>query len=102
MCPSKGTHSVKPSKEQVHVRDDRHHPAPRFRDTHPAGHGAGTVEGLPEPRTGALRLDDEEMPLLGLCSCEVGKRALMTLDVRCDGIATTRQTTLVADIRPAD
>lgn len=46
-----------------------------------------------------LRRDGEAVPLLGIIRLEVGRRAIFRLDVRGDGIETTRTTTPVCSIR---
>jgi len=46
-----------------------------------------------------LRRDGETVPLLGIIQLQLGRRAIFRLDIRGDGIETTRTTTLVRLIR---
>lgn len=45
-----------------------------------------------------LRKDGETVPLIEVVSCEVGHRGVFLVDVRGDGIATARYTTLITSI----
>lgn len=45
-----------------------------------------------------LRMDGDEIPLLGIVELAVGKRGAMWLDIRGDGIGTFRDTTPVLSI----
>lgn len=46
-----------------------------------------------------LRRDGETVPLLGIIQLQLGRRAIFRIDVRGDGIDTTRTTTPVCAIR---
>lgn len=46
-----------------------------------------------------LRRDGETVPLLGIIQLQLGRRAVFRIDVRGDGIETTRTTTPVSAIK---
>jgi hypothetical protein len=46
-----------------------------------------------------LRRDGETVPLLGIIELQLGRRAVFRIDVRGDGIETTRTTTPVSAMR---
>lgn len=46
-----------------------------------------------------LRRDGEAVPLVGIIELQLGRRAVLRIDVRGDGIETTRTTTPVKTIR---
>lgn len=54
---------------------------------------ANDWEGVP------LRGDNETVPLLGIVHLQLGARAVFRIDVRGDGVETTRTTTPVCAIR---
>jgi hypothetical protein len=60
--------------------------------------GAGSVPGLGPVAVATLRRDYESIPLLDLISCELGSRMQLLLDIRGDGIATLRTTTIVREL----
>lgn len=45
-----------------------------------------------------LRKDAESVPLLKLARCVVGEQMVALIDVRGDGVATARQTTIVQQV----
>ena len=61
--------------------------------------GAGSQGGEGQIRVAALRRDHESIPLLRLISCEIGAPMQMLLDVRGDGVATLRTTTIIRELR---
>jgi hypothetical protein len=61
--------------------------------------GAGTLPGETPVAMASLRRDHQPIPLLELIQCELGKPLRMLLDIRCDGIATLRVSTLVRELR---
>lgn len=46
-----------------------------------------------------LRRDGEAVPVLGVIQLQIGRRAIFRLDIRGDGVETTRTTTPVLAIR---
>lgn len=52
-----------------------------------------------EREAAPLRRDGETLPLLGIIQLQLGRRAVFRIDVRGDGIETTRTTTSVCVIK---
>lgn len=63
------------------------------------GQGAGMDPDLPgEAWVESLRKDGESIPLLDVDVCVVGERAILLIDVRGDGVPTSRHTSVVRAI----
>jgi len=85
-----GRYSVVTASDSTYVLDISPGSSSLIRS--PRCHAVGELEAVP------LRRDGETVPLLGIIQLQLGRRASFRIDVRSDGIETTRTTTTVRAI----